>query len=100
MSSGLRQEGTKLREHRGWMLEDVAPGVAAVLVAPSVGLALAPAVLLPGVARGVVAVGIEFHRQAVLGPAAVDAFAPRGAVGYGQGQARCAEPLEKPLLQL
>ena len=64
-----------------WVLEDVAVGVAAELVASGSGLALATAVLLPGVTGVVVAVAVELDRQAVLGPAAVDAPSARRAVG-------------------
>jgi len=50
------------------------------------GLALAPSVLLPGVAGMVVAVAVELDGKAVLRPAAVDAAAACGAVGLGEGE--------------
>ena len=57
------------------ILEDVAVGVAAELVAARSRLALPAAILLPGVARAVEAVAVDLDRDAVLGPAAVDAAA-------------------------
>src|SRR3954470_9172796 len=82
-----RQEPAELGEHLLGVLEDVAVGVAAVLVSAGVGLALAPAVLLPGMAGVVEAVAVELDREVVLGPAAVDAAAGGDLVGLRAGEA-------------
>ena len=52
-------ELAQLAEHRAAFLEDIAVGEAAKVVAARVRLALAAAILLPGVARGVVAEAVE-----------------------------------------
>jgi hypothetical protein len=75
--------------------EYVAVGVAPELVAARAGLALAAAVLLPGVARLVVAVAVELDRQALLRPAAVDPPPTGQAVGLWQHEPGVAQPLEK-----
>jgi hypothetical protein len=67
------------------LLEDVAVGVAAEVVASRVRLTLTPAVPFPGVAGAVVAVAIELDGEAVCGPAAVDAAGAGLAVGAGEG---------------
>ena len=77
----VREEASQLREHETRVLEDVAVGVAAELVAPSARLAFAAAVLLPRVAGAVVAVAVELDGEPVCGPAAVDATSAGGAVG-------------------
>jgi hypothetical protein len=63
------------------MFEDIAVGVAAELVTASAGFSFAMAVLLPGVARVVVAVAVELHRQALPGPAAVYAASADRTIG-------------------
>src|SRR4051794_26908863 len=69
------QQREKLSEHRAGRLRDIAPRVAAELVAARVGLALALAVPLPRVARVVEAVAVELDSQPVVRPAAVDVAA-------------------------
>ena len=68
------------------MVEDVAIGVAAELVAARVCFPLATAVLLPGVARLVIAIAVELDSQPLLGPAAVHPSPARRAVGLREGQ--------------
>src|SRR5215211_3893291 len=82
------QQRAELGEHLFGLFEDVAPGVAAELVAAGAGLAFAAAVLLPGVAGVVVAVAVELDGQPVVGPAAVDVAAAGRAVGLGQREPR------------
>src|SRR6476646_1467842 len=67
-----RQELRELAEHLLGVLDDIAGGVPAVLVATAVGLALPAPVLLPGVARVVEPVAAQLDGQVVGGPAAVD----------------------------
>src|SRR3954452_4223660 len=94
-----RQELRELAEHRLGVLEDVAVGVAAVLIAAGVGLALAATILLPGVARVVEAVAVELDGQVVDGPAAVDPAARGDLVGVREGEVFGAEDGEELLLQ-
>ena len=63
------------------MLKDIAVGVPTDLVTACVRFAFATAVLLPGVARVVVAVAVEFYRQSLPGPAAVHAASTGGTIG-------------------
>jgi hypothetical protein len=80
-TSGRPEKGLELRQHEARLLEHVAVGVAAELVATGPRLALAVAILLPGVARMVVAIAVELDGQSVLRPAAVHAAASRQAIG-------------------
>src|SRR5215218_4262535 len=89
----------QLGKHELRLLEDVAPGVAAELVAAGVGLALAAPVLLPGIAGVVVGVAVELDREPVRRPAAVHPPAPGGAVGLGEREAGVAKKLQEPLLE-
>ena len=82
------------------MLEDVVVGVATELVASGIGLALAAAVLLPGVTRLVVAVAVELDRQPVLGPAAVHASCPGRAVRLREHEPGVAQSRQKPRFEL
>ena len=52
----------ELGDHLGRPFEHIRIGVAAVLVATGVGVALAAAVLFPSVAGAVVAVSVELDR--------------------------------------
>jgi len=65
------------------VLEHVAVGVAAELVATRACFALAAAVLLPRVAGAVVPVTVELDRELVVGPAEVDPPSAGDAVGVG-----------------
>jgi hypothetical protein len=78
-----------------WPLEDVAPGVAAELVASGTGLALAATVLLPRVAGVVVLVAVELDGKAVLGPAAVHPPPPGGTVRPGERETSLAQPCQE-----
>ena len=80
------EQGGELGEHRLGLVEDVGPGVAAELVASLVGFAVAAAVLFPGVAAVVVAVGVEFDGELVGGPAAVDVVGAGLGVRFWQRQ--------------
>src|SRR5439155_7116316 len=95
-SSGVLE----LTEHRRGVVEHVVAGVAAEVVAPRVRLALAPAILLPGVAGVVVGVAVELDGQAELRPAAVDAALAGDAVGVRERQAVLAEQLEEAVLEV
>src|SRR4051794_124733 len=79
---------------------DIVPGVAAKLVAAGVRLALAPAVLLPGVPGAVKAVAVELDRQLVGSPAAVDQATACQAIGFWQWQARFSHQLQELMLEL
>jgi len=71
-----------------------------VIVTASMGLALAAAILLPGVARVVEAVGVELDREAMSGPAAIDVEGAGGAVGLGWERQACfAQALQEVGLQ-
>src|SRR4051812_13297638 len=95
-----RQELAQLGDDECWVVVDVVVGVAAELVAAGAGLALTPAVLLPGVAGVVVGVAVELDGQAVFGPAAVDVAPARGPVGLGQRQPCRSQQGEEGALEL
>lgn len=78
------------------MLADVP---AAELVASGPGLALATAVELPRVARGVVAVAVELDGEAMGGPAAVDASAVGATIGFRQREAGLTQDGEESALE-
>src|SRR6266511_533577 len=95
-----RDQPAQLLKHQPRILEDVAVGVAAKLVAAGARLALTAAVLLPGVARVVVAVAVQLDRQPPLGPAAVHPPPTGGAVGLRKCEAGLPHQLQEPLLEL
>jgi len=66
-SSIGRQQRAQLGHHERRPLEDVAAGAAPELVAAGARLALATAVLLPGVAGVVVAIAVELDGQRASG---------------------------------
>ena len=77
----MGQKLTQLPEHEGWMLEDIAVGVAAELVTVRASFAFATAVLLPCVAGVVIAEAVELYCQSLLGPAAVHVAPAGGTIG-------------------
>ena len=83
-----REQPPQLGEHWRRALEDVAIGVTAELVAASVSLPFTAAVLLPGVARAVVAVAVELDGEVEVGPTAVDPAAARHAIRPRKREAR------------
>src|SRR5215213_11499715 len=87
----LDEQMGQLAQHLLRLLEDVAVRVTAELVAARPCVAFAPPVLLPGVARVVVAVAVELDRQAPFRPAAVDAVSAGDAVGLGPWQVMLAQ---------
>ena len=95
----LQGEDSQLVQHQPRVLEDVAVGVAAELVAACARLSLATAVLLPRVAGMVVAIAVELHGQSLLGPAAVDPASAGGAVRLGQGKSVRSQQVEEAPLQ-
>src|SRR5688572_25175520 len=98
---GVGQEQyPKLAEHLLRELHDVTVREAAEVVAAGVRLAFAAAVLLPGVAGGVIPVAIEFHGEPMLRPPAVDAAAGGEAVADRERQSVLAKQLEKATLEL
>src|SRR4051812_17979075 len=99
MRPTLSEERAQFSEHVRRILEDVCIGVAAMPVAAGVRLTLPTAVLLPGVARVVVAVAVELDREAVGGPAAVDALGARGLVRDRSRQAGFAQERQEAVLQ-
>jgi gluconolactonase len=101
-SSGRRprQQSSQLGEHSLRPFEHVAVGVATKVVPAGVRLALAAAVLLPGVAGGVVGVAVELDGQVMVGPAAVDVPSACGAVRLWQRSSDLAQALEEALLEL
>ena len=94
------QELPQLGEHRGGIFEDVAVRKAAELVAPGMGLALAAAVLLPGVAGAMESLGVELDGELVVRPAAVDIVRARGLVRDRQRQALLAQQGAEAALEL
>ena len=80
-------------------LVEVAPGEPTEVVASRSCLSLAVAVALPRVAGAVVAVPVEFHGEAVVGPAAVDPSPVRRPVCHRQGQPCVAEQAPEAALQ-
>src|SRR4051812_1376669 len=93
------EQPAELREGLSRVLEDIAPRVAAELVAPSARVALAPAILLPRVTRVVEAVAVELHREPPLGPPAVDVVRTRGAVRLREGQRVLPQQGQEPPLE-
>src|SRR4051812_8990250 len=69
------QQAAQLGKHRRRILEDVAVGVAARLVAARVRRTIPPAVGFEGLARVVPAVAVELHGHTLCTPPAVDPFA-------------------------
>lgn len=82
------------------MLEDIAIGVTAELIAAGVCFSLATAILLPGVARLVVAIAVELDRQSLLRPAAVHPSPAGGTIRLRQHEAGLSQELQEALLQL
>ena len=93
------EENAQLVEHLARVFEHVAVRVATELVASRAGFALASAILLPGVARTVVAVAVELDGQTLLGPAAVDAASTCDAVGLRERKALGPEHAEEAPLK-
>ncbi len=83
LSRTPREKGLQLTQDRAGVLDDVAPRVAAELVAAGECFAFAAAIGLPGVAGPVVAVAVELDGKALPRPAAVDSAASRGAIRLG-----------------
>src|SRR5207249_9728247 len=94
------QKLVQLSQQVARVLGDVVPRVASKLVAAGASLALAAAVLLPGVARVVKAVAVELDGQSMLGPAAIDPPPASGAVGLRQRQPGVLQKLEEASLEL
>jgi hypothetical protein len=70
-------------------------------VASGTCFALAAAVLLPGVARGVVAVAVQLYGQPPCRPATVHSSTTCRAIGLGRKlQPVFAQPLEEPPFEL
>ena len=82
------------------MLEDIAVGVATELVAAGVGLALAAAILFPGMAGVVELVAVELDGESLLGPAAVHAATAGRAVGFREREPFLAQQPKESLLEL
>src|SRR3954454_20548803 len=94
------EQFAQLAQHRRRILENVAVGVAPVLVAAGVRLPVALAVLLERVTGVVEREAVELDRDLGSGPAAVDAVAVDDAVDLvGAGEARFVEAGEEPPLQ-
>ena len=70
--AALEEELFQLPLQPGFFVDDITERQPAELLSACVSLALASAILLPGVARGVVAVAVELDREVVVGPVAID----------------------------
>jgi hypothetical protein len=82
----LSDDRPQFAQHYLWALDDVRPGVAAKFVATGVRVAFPLPILLPGVARRVVAIAVQLDRELVLGPTTVDKATTGQAIRNGQGK--------------
>src|SRR4051794_387282 len=82
------------------MLDDIAPGVAAELVAARVRLAFPLAVLLPRMAGAVVPVAVELDCEFLYRPPTVDEVAAGLAVDGWRRQVVFAQKLDERLFEL
>src|SRR5213082_627030 len=89
----------EIAQHRARVFEDVPVRVCPELLAPSACLPLALPSLLPGVARVVEAVSVEFDGQPELRPVTVEPAAVGRLIGNRQREVRPPQQLQEPRLE-
>jgi hypothetical protein len=82
----VREQRAKVAEHEVRLLENVSVRVAAELVVPAARLPFPLPIKLPGAAGVVVPVAVEFHGQALVGPAAIHSVGSGHAIRLRQRQ--------------